>query len=143
MAELGDIRDWARRYEAAWEVQPLIEVVKGVGQRQNGFEISIFAQVEHASPEDVAAIETRVRQIAEAVVPHEGTPLDFEVRSFDDTEYERPETGYAEEVVVPIEVTFGTAHEAPEPKLVAHILASLEARLRELGLKPKAWDSNR
>jgi hypothetical protein len=143
MTETEAIQAWARRYEVAWEVEPLIEVVKGLGRRQNGFEISIFAQVEHASPADVAAIETRVRQLAEAVVPHEDTPLDFEVRSSDDSEYERPETGYAEEVVVPIEVTFGTAHEAPDPKLVAHVLASIEARLRGLGLKPKAWDSNR
>lgn len=143
MTALGEMQDWARRYEAAWEVEPLIEVVKGLGRRQNGLEIRIFAQVEHASPADVAAIEARVRHIAQAVVPQGGTPLEFEVGSFDDAEYERRETGFADEVVVPILVTFGTAQAAPEPQVVSQVLASLEARLRELGLKPKAWDSNR
>ncbi len=143
MASTEDIRDWARRYEAAWEVEPLIEVVKGAGRRQNGFDIRIFAQVEHAKEDDVAAIRKRVRQIAQTVVPHDDVSLEFEVPWDDDAEYERPETGYADEVVVPIQVTFGTADAAPDQEAIAHVLASLEARLRDLGLRPKAWDSNR
>jgi hypothetical protein len=139
----NEIETWAREHEAAWEVAPLFEVVKGEGRRQTGFEIRIYVQTERVSESDLEAVQSRAREIAATVVPRDDTALEFEVGSYDAGQYERRETGYASEIVVPIQATFDDAERQASPAVIAQILAGIEERLGGLGLKPKAWDSQR
>jgi hypothetical protein len=139
----AEVRAWAQRFEAAWEITPLVEVVKGEGRRQTGFELRIYAQIEHADPHAGGSIHSRIRQIAERVIPHEHTPLEFEVGEYDSEEYLRRETGYAAEVMVPIVVTYADPDHPPKPDVVHLVMTAIETRLGELGVRPKAWDARR
>ena len=143
MTTTEDVHNWARGHEAAWELVPLQEFVKGEGRRQTGFEIRIYAQTEHEDASEVEAVYARAREIAEAVVPGQETELEFEVSDYDSGQYERRETGYANEIVVPIQATFEDPERPPDAGATQRILSAIEARLRELGLKPKAWDARR
>jgi len=143
VATTDDVRDWARGHEAAWELVPLQEFVKGEGRRQTGFEIRIYAQTEHEDASEVETVYARAREIAEAVVPGHETALEFEVSDYDAGLYERRETGYAAEIVVPIQATFEDPESPPDAAATQRVLSAIEARLRDLGLKPKAWDARR
>jgi hypothetical protein len=138
-----DVRTWAREHEAAWELVPLQEIVKGEGRRQTGFEIRIYAQTEHVNASEVGAVYARAREIAETVVPRQETGLEFDVSDYDAGRYERRETGYASEIVVPIQATFEDPEKPPDAAATRRILSGIEARLRDLGLRPKAWDARR
>jgi hypothetical protein len=137
------IEAWAARHEACWEIAPLVEMVKGEGVIQTGFELRIFAQTEHAPDERVATIFEAAYAIAAHVIPRSDLPLQFDVGAYDQSTHLRPETGFAAEIVVPIEVTFDDPHVKLSSAQVERVVAPIEAELRALGLKPKAWDAQR
>jgi hypothetical protein len=137
------IREWAREHEAAWEVEPLFEGIKGEGRRQTGFEIRVYVQTERVAAGGLDAVYARARELAEMVVPREDSELEFEVGSYDAGEYERRETGFATEIMIPICATFQDPERQLAPAVSARILRGIEERLGGLGLRPKAWDSER
>lgn len=143
MAEHDETTEWARRHEAAWEITPLYEVVKGEGKTQTGYELRIYAQVDSQAEDAIAELTAHVRRIAQEVVPTGELPLECEVRAYDEGEWERPETGYADEVVVPVALTFTDPAHPPSAAVAAAIIAAVEAKLHLLGLKLRAWDSRR
>jgi hypothetical protein len=69
--------------------------------------------------------------------------LEFEVGDYDAGQYERRATGYASEIVVPIQATFAGPEGQPEGCAAHEILSRVETRLRDLGLTAKAWDARR
>jgi hypothetical protein len=141
--DLDETRAWAAQHEAAWEIVPLHEVVKGQGRTQTGFELRIFAQVAGQSQGEIDDVTDRARRIARQALPRATAPLEWELGSYEDGECERPETGFADEVAVPVELTFEDPAHPPRLDESGPVLAAIEARLRELGLKPRAWDASR
>jgi len=134
-------REWAERHEAAWEIAPLYETVKGEGRTQTGYELRIYAQLGSQADGALEELTARVRQIAQEVAQMGDLPVESEVRTYDEGEYERPETGFADEVVVPVLLTFSDPEHPPVAAEAAAVIAAVESRLRDLGLKPRAWDS--
>lgn len=143
MAEHDETSEWAQRHEAAWEITPLYEVVKGEGKTQTGYELRIYAQVDSQAEKAIDELTARVRRIAQEVVPAGELPLECEVRAYDEGEWERPETGFADEVVVPVALTFTDPAHPPTAETAAVVITAVEAKLQLLGLKPRAWDSRR
>lgn len=143
MAEQDETREWARRHEAAWEIEPLYEVVAGEGRRQTGYELRIYAQVGSESEDASQELTAHARHIAREVAPVGDVPLESEVRAYDAGELERPETGFADEIVVPVALIFADHEHPPTAQATAAIIAAIEAKLLQLGLKARAWDSQR
>jgi len=137
------IRQWVARHEACWEMAPLVEVIKGAGRKQTGVELRIYAQVEHEDEAEIEAAYAQVRSLAEQLAPVGDSTLEFDVEDYDEGETLRGETGFAEEVMVPIVMSFRDPDHQPDHAALARIMDPIEAKLRELGLKPKAWDSKR
>jgi len=143
VAEQDETRDWARQHEAAWEIAPLYEVVAGEGKKQTGYELRIYAQVDSQSESAGEELAAHARRIAREVAPVGDVPLEFEVRAYDSGELERPETGFADEIVVPVALTFEDPEHPPADKTANAMISAIEAKLVLLGLKPHAWDSRR
>ena len=80
---------------------------------------------ERVDPQEIGVLCARVREIAEAVVPRDETPLDFELGSCGGEQYERRETGYAREVAVPIQATFEDPERQPDPALTRALIGGL------------------
>jgi hypothetical protein len=140
---LEAIRIWVQEHEVCWEIAPRVEMLKGQGVVQTGLELSVYAQVEHAAEAEVARIFEKTEQLVEHVIPHSELPLLCRIGTFDHARHLRKETGYAAEVRVPIELTFEDPRHRPSTKDIERCVTPIEARLRELGLKPRAWDSRR
>ncbi len=143
METRDEMREWATRHEAAWEIAPLLEGVKGQGREQTGFELRIYAQLRDGSDEEAVAAAAQARRVASEVVARPGSAFELEIGSYEDGEVERPETGFADEVVVPVTLTFKDLGHPPRPEEDAQALSAIEAELGSLGLKPRAWDSVR
>ncbi len=140
---LESIRKWVQDHEVCWELAPNVEMVKGEGVVQVGFELSVYAQVEHAAEAEIATIFEKTEQLVEQVMPQSEIPLLCKIGAFDHARHLRKETGYAAEVCVPIELSFTDPRHRPGSKEVDACVRPIEARLRDLGLKPRAWDSRR
>ena len=150
--DLASIQAWVRGHKVAWEVQPLMEAVKGRGLRRTGLELHLFASAGGAAPagaEDkpFADLHERVCRIAEMALPEDAKVL-VEVLPFDAAEHLRPETGYEPEVQVTVCFTPGDP-EAVEteieaaPGFIERLQTAIERKLRDLGLQPRAWGSTR
>jgi hypothetical protein len=140
---LETIRNWVQEHEVCWEIAPKVEMLKGQGVVQTGLELNVYAQVEHAAEAEVAAIFEKAEQLVEQLMPHSELPLLCSIGAFDHARHLRKETGYAAEVCVPVELSFSDPRHRPSSKEVEQCVAPIEARLRELGLKPRSWDSRR
>ena len=138
----ASLQAWVRGHKVAWEFQPLMEAVKGLGLKRTGLELHLFA--EHGGPaEPFADLYEGVRRIAESASPTDGGVL-VEVMPFDATERLRPETGYTPEVQVTVCFTPADPN-AVETEIEAaqgfleRLQAAIESKLRGLGVQPRAW----
>ena len=141
--DVASLQAWVRGHKVAWEFQPLMEAVKGLGLKRTGLELHLFAEcAASAEAEPIADLHERVRRIAEMASPADAGVL-VEVMPFDAAERLRPETGYAPEVQVTVCFTPADPN-AVETEIEAsagfleRLQAAIERKLRDLGLRPRA-----
>ena len=135
---------WAQQVKAAWEVTPLIEMERGA-QVRVGFELSLFARVPLDVPEGpereaaVLALWDRMGELAESLLPLAGADGRLDVDPFEAAARLRPETQFAPEIMLKARLFHGSSLLEPSQPGDRERLRPLEARLHELGLKPRSW----
>jgi hypothetical protein len=139
----AECRAWAEEAKAAWEVRPLVEMGKS-GQVQVGFALELYARVPDAPPgkERSAAFEARwdrLREIAESLLPLAGEDARIEVDPFEAASRLRPETQFAPEILCSARLFHGADLLQPATPGDRERLRPVEARLAELGLRPRSW----
>jgi hypothetical protein len=141
--DAAEARAWAEKNKAAWELCPLVEMLRGE-RVQVGFELELYARIpsgmgDEERQEAVVAIWDRLRQIAESIAPEEPAHARLEVEPFDAAGRLRPETGFAPEVLLKARIFHASDYFEPASADERQGLRPLEDRLRELGLRPKCW----
>jgi hypothetical protein len=135
------VRTWAHDARAAFEIAPLFELERG--QRvQLGFELDLYARIAGglaASEGEISALWDRLREVAESLVGVLGADGRVEIAPFDMADRLRPETDFVPEVLLQARLYHGAEHVAAAPESGSGRIAPLEARLRELGLRPRSW----
>jgi hypothetical protein len=143
-ADSSDTQQWARDHRAAWEVVPLVEMVRGE-RRHVGYTLSLYGRIPMETPpgperqEAVLAIWKRLRGIAQSL---EGLGLEgerVEVAPFDAAGRLRPENDFVPEVLLEARVVHAGAYLAPVGADERAHLEPLERRLRDLGFRPGHW----
>lgn len=139
-----EIQDWARQNKAAWEVTPLVEMHRGE-RTQVGFELSLYARLPpetQASSAEETALEglwDRLREIAESLLPIAGDGARIEVDPFEAAGRLRPETNFAQEVLLTARLFHASDYFAPVADADRDRMKPLEARLTALGLRQRSW----
>ena len=140
----AECRTWAEQARAAWELTPLLEQRKAE-RIQVGFELSLFARIPTEippGPERQAAVGwlwDRLREIAESLLPLAGADGRLEVDPFEAAARLRPETQFAQEVLLSARLFHGADLLVPVQEGDRERLKPLEERLHELGLKARSW----
>jgi hypothetical protein len=140
----AETQDWARLNKAAWEIAPLVEMHKGE-RMQVGFELSLYARLPpeaQASAAEEAALEglwDRLREIAESLLPIAGSGARIEIDPFEAAGRLRPETNFAQEVLLTARLFHASDYFAPVAEADRERMKPLEARLAELGLRQHGW----
>ena len=148
--DVGSIRTWVRANKVVWEFQPLMESVKGLGLRRTGLELHLFAECAASAEVEakrLADLHDGVRRIAEMALPGDAGVL-VEVMPFEAAEHLRPETGYEPEVQVTVCLTPADPNAVEKqveaaPGFLEGLQATIERKLRDLGLQPRAWRAKR
>ncbi len=143
-------RQWVEQHRVSYEMAPLLEGVKGHGVQRTGYELSLFALLDPGDPNDedagrerqARAVYEGLRRLMEhAIATGPESPSHLEILPFDHAAHLRPESRYRAEIQLTIQVT----PKDPQQKLTdaeaAVRIAQAEARLGELGLRRKSWDS--
>jgi hypothetical protein len=128
-----------------WEFGPLREYVKGHGMEQTGYELTLFGRFDPAEfdDDDTAAREVYegLHELADELLRSIPEPHSIvEVRPFDRAVHLRPEAGYAVEVELTLVATPPHPDQPIPAEEVHRGLATVAARLREMGLREKSWD---
>ena len=114
-------------------------------QVQVGFELSLFARVPTDLPPGpgreaaVEALWDRMREVAESLLPLAGADARIEVDPFEAATRLRPETQFADELLLSARLFHGSDLLAPIEPGDRERLKPLEDRLHELGLKGRSW----
>ena len=148
--DVGSIRTWVRANKVVWEFQPLMESVKGLGLRRTGLELHLFAECAASAEVEakrLADLHDGVRRIAEMALPGDAGVL-VEVMPFEAAEHLRPETGYEPEVQVTVCLTPADPNAVEKqveaaPGFLEGLQATIERKLRDLGLQPRAWGATK
>jgi hypothetical protein len=148
--DVASIRTWVRTHKVVWEFQPLMESVKGVGLRRTGLELHLFAECSASADVEtkgLADLHDGVRRIAERALSRDAGVL-VEMMPFEAAEHLRPETGYEPEIQVTVCLTPADPNAAETqieaaPGFLEGLQATIEGRLRDLGLQPRAWGATR
>jgi hypothetical protein len=138
----AEIREWARRLKACWEFEVVQEMVKGAGVRPDALALNLYAQPDPTDedPGDraFAAAWARLREVATRVLTSE-EGVHVEIEPFDASARFRPETGQISEVTLTVRFTASRAEAAPDR--APQLRATIEQRLKQLGLRPRAWSA--
>lgn len=135
------IREWARQHQAAWEIEPLVEVHEGE-RVQVGFEIDLYARVPSgatASSAILAALWDGLQSVAAMLAPAAGPDGRIEVEPFDAAERLRPETHFAPEIMLQARFVETAERFVAVSDDDRARLSQVERRLRELGLEARSW----
>lgn len=142
--DVHDTQAWARSNRAAWELRPLVEMVRGE-RRQVGFVLNLYARIPvemRPSPErDRAVLATwdRLREIAVSLAGLGREGEQVEVAPFDAAARLRSENHFEPEVLLESRIVHPARYlDAVAPDEREH-LQPLEQRLRELGIRPGHW----
>jgi hypothetical protein len=123
------LEDWIRTCHVCWDIEPLRPRMDG---GHPGFELSLLARCEGAlDPAGKSCQEAyeRLVEIVRRVLPPEA-PCHLE--AFDTAVHLRPESAFAPEVELVVEVF-------PEAAAALHVQPSVRAALGRLGVRAHAW----
>jgi len=140
----AEIRDWAEKNRAAWDVSRLVEMHDGKPV-QVGFTLTLYARIPTEippSPERRAAVIAtwdRLREIADTLVAQEPEGTDIEVGPYDAEERFRRENNFRPEVSLDARIVHEKDYFQPVDADDRGRLRPLELRLRALGLRPSHW----
>jgi len=140
----AETQAWARDNKAAWEVAPLVEMHKGE-RLQVGFELEMYARIPVAIPPSaerekvVEALWDRLREIAESLLPIVGDNSRIEVEPFEAAGRLRPETNFAQEVLLQARLFHAADYFAPVGDGDRERVKPLEAQLIAIGLRQRSW----
>jgi hypothetical protein len=136
----AEIREWARRLKACWEFEVVQEMVKGAGVRPDALALTLYAQPdptdEDPGDKSFAAAWARLREIATRILPSE-QGVHVEIEPWNASARFRPETGQTSEVTLTARLTASRAEAAPDR--ARELRATIEQRLKQLGLQSRAW----
>jgi hypothetical protein len=141
--DLDQLKPWVRRHRACWEILPLVEMHEGRRTRV-GFELQIFAQrVAPGEGDDPtsrdACLLATLRHAIESSLPDDNRQTQFRVIPCHGSRVLRPETGWAPEVSVRVEICHTGDLFAPPDRDERETVDAIERNLSELGLHKKAW----
>jgi hypothetical protein len=142
---MKDMRAWVERHKVCWEFGPLREYVMGHGLEVTGYELTLFGRFDPTlyDDDDAAAREVYegLHELAEELLRSIPEPHSIvRVLPYDRAVHLRPEAGYAVEVELTI-VASPPHPDQPIPAAEVQAgLATVAARLREMGLREKSWD---
>jgi len=137
-------RAWARSNRAAWELLPLVEMVRGE-KRQVGYVLNLYARIPvemPPSPErDRAVLATwdRLREIAVSLAGLGREGEQVEVAPFDAAGRLRPENALEPEVLLQARIVHPSRYLEEVSSDERKHLDPLEQRLRGLGMRPGHW----
>lgn len=142
--DMRTTRTWAESNRAAWELVPLVEMVRGE-RRHVGYLLNLYARIPveiPPSPERARAVRAtwdRLRDIALSLagLGQEGETV--EVAPFDAAGRLRPENQFEPEVLLEARVVHADRYLDEVAADEREHLRPLEERLRELGMRPGHW----
>jgi hypothetical protein len=145
LSEVGsDVAAWARAHEACFELAPLLEMIKG-RKLQVGFTVSLYARLPlDKGPgaerrADAAKVWERLREIAESLVPKEGSRARVEIEAPRTAAFFRPESQMKPEIALVARVFHGDSYLAEVTPDERDRFAAVAKRLTEMGLKQGHW----
>ncbi len=138
----SDVAAWARDHDACFELGPLVEMVRG-RRVQVGFTLGLYARLPLKTgpgPEREAAaraIWERLREIAQSLVPREGSRARMEIDGSRPAASFAPEGRMQPEIGIEARVFHGDDYFAEATADEEERLRSVTRRLTEMGLKER------
>lgn len=138
------LAEWIRAHNVCFEVSPHFEVYHHT-KRQSACDLTLYAlHPDHSvadpgGPEN-AEIWERLREIALRVLPADAH---YDIDAFDAAYHLRPETLFAPEVELNLEIWPDEGGFAPVDEEVKHQVRAMEEALLRLGAQRKLWHEGR
>jgi hypothetical protein len=134
-----DVAAWAREHGANFEVEPLIELVKG-RQVQVGFTVNVYARLpvdERPKSErwlDEALIRGKLHSVLQTLAPAPGGRGRIEIQPDRPAAVLNPAAGMAPDIVASANVFHGDDYFAPVSEAERAKVSEIARRLTALGL---------
>jgi hypothetical protein len=144
-SHLDGLRAWIREHRVCWELAPRFEV-HDHRRIQVGFDLTLLAR-HPASLRDEPGCEEcyrhyeTLREIAQIVLPKGIHPTRCEFTPFDAAYHLRPETQWAPEIELTVEITHRDATFGDVDDDERRCAAEIEEGLRRLGARPRVWST--
>jgi hypothetical protein len=138
----SDVARWAGDHGACFEVEPLIELLRG-RRVQVGFIVRLYARLplEERSPAErraeAAEIQARLREMLQSIAPPEGSSARLEIEPSRTGVSLAPEGGLQPEVGVSARVFHGEDYSAEVTEGEEKRVHAATRRLAEMGLKER------
>ncbi len=140
----NDLSRWIREHNVCFEVSPHFEI-QHHAKRQSACDLTLYAShpdpslTDPGGPEN-AAIWEALKQVALRVLP---ANAHYDIDPFDAAYHLRPETRFAPEVDLTVEIWPEGGGGAPVDEEVKRQVHSMEAALLTLGAQRKLWHEAR
>ena len=140
------LQDWIRAHRVTWERQPHYELA-GPKRVHVGYDVRLFArhpQPLHDDPgcAECVRIHRTLCDVASAALPETGPTTGVSIEPFHPMFALRPESDWAPEVEVAVEV-FQPGAVAPSDSDEDACVRRMEDELRRLGVQPRTWRAPR
>jgi hypothetical protein len=142
---MTELRDVIRRHKVVYEVHPALSVF--TGQRTTvGYDVELRGTHETqagwvtAGCDACRAVWDDLRRVAEAVVPHEMRPAEYDVPAFDHSLHE---VQGREDVQLIIEIRHREDYNRPLDECEERCVHEIVANLRAIGAQENQWSDSR
>jgi hypothetical protein len=137
------LRAWIQEHRVCWELAPRLEL-HGPQRTQVGFDLTLLARHEPTDTDAPGCEECyrhyqTLREIAGLVLPKGIHPTQCAFSAFDACHHLRPETRWAPEVQLTIEITHRTDTFGDVDDDERRCGAEIQEALRRLGVRPRVW----
>jgi len=141
--DTGALRTWIQDHRVCWERASRLEL-RGHQRIQVGFDVTLFARHEQTHTDAPGCTECyrqyqQLREIAGLVLPKGIHPTQCAFSAFDASHHLRPETRWAPEVQLTIEITHRTDTFGDVDDDERRCGAEIQEALRRLGVRPRVW----
>jgi len=142
-----DLGTWIRHHRVTWEMAPWLEMVDHT-PASIGFELRLFArheQHDHPSPGCglCLGLYQRLRQVAQAALPREHRPTQYQIDPYDASFHLRPEAEWSPEVQLAIHIVHREGYLRPVDDCEKKCAEEIRSNLGRLGVQARTWSEAR
>ena len=147
MQSKGDLEQWIREHRVTWELGSWQELVDH-RPLAVGFELRLYGQhPPRAYPppgcEKCAAVYDGLRAVAQAALPREHRPSQYDIRPFDAALHLRPDAEWAPEVQLTVHIVHRDGYLSPVDECEKRCAQEIQRNLKQLGVQERTWSEYR